>query len=111
MASSQAFVDFVLEQLSGAGVLRARKMFGEYQIYVDEKPLFLVCDNRVLCKTLPCVSEALKDAPLELPYEGGKPCYLLNVDDREALLSVAELLKPNVPVHTPRRKAKAAEHG
>jgi DNA transformation protein len=37
MASQQSCVDFILEQIAEAGVVSAKKMFGEYGIYCDEK--------------------------------------------------------------------------
>ncbi|HHS82096.1 MAG TPA: competence protein TfoX, partial [Devosia sp.] len=43
MASSQEFVDFVVEQMGGAGTISARKMFGEYGVYCDGKLIGLVC--------------------------------------------------------------------
>lgn len=109
MASSPEFVSFVVDQLEGAGTPRAKQMFGDYMIYVDERPLFLVCDNTLLCKQLPCLQEALKDVPAAPPYEGAKPHYVLDADDREGLCRIAALMKPNVPVRVP--KAKAIRHG
>lgn len=35
MASHQDFVDYVAEQLRAAGMIRSRKMFGEYGLYCD----------------------------------------------------------------------------
>lgn len=35
MASNQEFVDFVTDQIRGAGEIVAKKMFGEYGIYSD----------------------------------------------------------------------------
>ena len=46
MATSQEYVVFVLEQLRGAGFLRYRKMFGEYMVYVNEKPLIWCATTR-----------------------------------------------------------------
>jgi DNA transformation protein and related proteins len=37
MASSQATVDYILEQADSAGVMRARKMFGDYALYCNNK--------------------------------------------------------------------------
>ena len=34
MASHQGFVDYVAEQLREAGIIRSRKMFGEYGLYL-----------------------------------------------------------------------------
>ena len=35
MASHKAFVDYITEQLGGAGEIRAKPMFGEYGLYCD----------------------------------------------------------------------------
>ena len=46
MASSEARVNFILSQISGAGDVRTRKMFGEYCIYCNDK----VVDHGSPCK-------------------------------------------------------------
>jgi DNA transformation protein and related proteins len=50
MASDAQFVNYVLEQMQGAGSLDSRKMFGEYAIYCDQKVVALVCDNQLFVK-------------------------------------------------------------
>ena len=45
MASNIDFLEFVCSQLEGIGTIRHRKMFGEYMIYINEKPIVLLCDN------------------------------------------------------------------
>jgi len=50
MASDQNYVDFVLEQVKNAGKITAKKMFGEYGIYSDEKIFGLICDNKLFIK-------------------------------------------------------------
>lgn len=50
MATSDDYLTFVLEQLPPLGVVRSRKMFGEYMVYFNEKPVLLVCDNTVFVK-------------------------------------------------------------
>ena len=37
MATDQSIVDYILEQISGAGRVHAKKMFGEYGVYCDDK--------------------------------------------------------------------------
>ena len=44
MATRQETINFLLDQIEGAA--RARKMFGEYAFYLDEKVVALVCDDR-----------------------------------------------------------------
>ena len=53
MATSADYLAFVLEQLPPLWDVRSRKMFGEYMVYLNEKPVLLVCDNTVFVKKLP----------------------------------------------------------
>ena len=50
MATDQSTVDYILEQLASVGSARARKMFGEYALYVNEKVVGLICDNQLFIK-------------------------------------------------------------
>ena len=38
MATSEDFINYICEQISGVGEIRYKKMFGEYLVYVNEKP-------------------------------------------------------------------------
>lgn len=51
MATTSDYVEFVYGQIVGAGAVRYKKMFGEYMVYVDDKPILLVCDNTVCAIT------------------------------------------------------------
>jgi TfoX/Sxy family transcriptional regulator of competence genes len=53
MASNQKFVDFITDQIRGAGDIVAKKMFGEYGIYSDGKIFGLICDNKLFIKPTP----------------------------------------------------------
>lgn len=53
MATSQEYIEFVCEQLVGVENVRYKKMFGEYMVYVNDKPVLLVCDNTVYVKSSP----------------------------------------------------------
>ncbi|WP_026886356.1 TfoX/Sxy family protein [Clostridium beijerinckii] len=46
MASNIEFVEYVCEQISGAGSITYRKMFGDYGIYCNKKIIGLICDNQ-----------------------------------------------------------------
>ncbi|NLF52771.1 MAG: competence protein TfoX, partial [Leptolinea sp.] len=50
MGTRKETVDYLLEQMSGAGMLTARKMFGEYAIYCEGKIVALVCDDQLFIK-------------------------------------------------------------
>ena len=47
MSTSEEYIRFVLEQLDGVEEVTCRKMFGEYLVYVNERPVLTLCDNRV----------------------------------------------------------------
>ena len=51
MASQQAFVEFVVDQLQEAGRIASRKMFGEYGLYCDGKFFGMICDSQLFVKS------------------------------------------------------------
>ena len=53
MATRQSTIDFLLDQLADLPGVRARKMFGEYALYLDEKVVALVCDDQLFLKPTP----------------------------------------------------------
>ena len=71
MASSLSFVEFVEEQMSGAGTITHRRMFGEYGLYCDGKYFGVVCGGRALVKITPAGEALLPNCPRGIPYEGG----------------------------------------
>ena len=93
MASAQRNVDFVLEQLSGAGDVSARKMFGEYGVYCRGKLVALFCDDQLFMKPTAAGRAFLgkvKEAP---PYPGAKPYFLITGDRCEDGEWLSELLR------------------
>jgi len=104
MATSEDYIEFVCEQLAGAGAVHSRKMFGEYMVYVNGKPLLLVCDNIVFVKILPELAEVLSGAQTALPYEGGKLHYILDMDNRELVQTVVGILEPITPLPKPKKR-------
>ena len=89
MASRLEYVQYVAEQLSGAGEITWKKMFGEYGLYCDGKLFANVSDDQLFIK----ITEAgrslfpgLREAP---PYPGAKEYFLIeNVDDRDFLTAL-----------------------
>lgn len=58
-------------------------MFGEYMVYLNDKPVIIVCDNNVFVKKLDCIKDIMKDAQTGYPYDGAKEHYILDIDDSE----------------------------
>ena len=50
MASTAEFVQYTADQLSEAGKITYRKMFGEYGLYCDGVFFAVVCDNQFFLK-------------------------------------------------------------
>lgn len=72
MATSEEFLTFVCEQIARFGAVRYRKMFGDATVYLDDKPILLVCDNTVFVKCLPETAALLPDAGTGTPYDGAQ---------------------------------------
>ena len=50
--SNADLVQYIIEQASQAGEVRARKMFGDYCLYCNDKPVGLICDDYLYLKPL-----------------------------------------------------------
>jgi|GEM_PF-1465290 hypothetical protein len=92
MASSIEFVDFVCRQISPAGDVSWRKMFGDYVVYLDGKPVFTVCDDTCYAKDLPAVARLLPDAERGCPYDGAREHIIVDVGHGELAVRVARAL-------------------
>ena len=107
MATTQDYIEFVCEQVKNTGGgwgLRCKKMFGEYMVYVNDKPVLLVCDNTVFVKQLDCIAPLMADADRGRPYEGAKEHYILDVEDTGLAKRVITELERVTPVPKPRKK-------
>lgn len=111
MATTVDFIEYVYDQIQVTGQVRYRKMFGEYMVYVNEKPLLLVCDNTVYIKQVPCVQGLLESAEKGFPYRGAKEHYILDIEDAELAAKVVEVLERHTSVPVKRKKrSTTSEH-
>ena len=83
MASSKEFLDFVLKQCKD---LSSRPMMGEYILYINDKVIGGIYDNRLLVKPTPSAISLMPNASYELPYEGAKAMLLVEDIDDKAFL-------------------------
>lgn len=109
MATSQDYLDFVLEQLPPLWSIRSRKMFGEYMVYLNDKPILMLCDNTVFVKKLPVLDEIMANSPCGCPYEGAKESYLLDIEDRDLTERVLTLAEAATSVPKPRKKGRGVK--
>lgn len=104
MATSAEMIDYVCEQVAPYGDVRSKKMFGEYLVYLNDRPILTVCDNLVYVKQLPQLDALMQDAPRGFPYDGAKEHYILDPEDRPLLDRLIPLLAQLIPV--PMKRAK-----
>ena len=106
MATTVDFIEYVCEQINGVGNIRYKKMFGEYMVYVNDKPVLLVCDNTVYVKKLDELKEMLNLADTGNPYDGAKEHYVLDIDNAKLSKGVVLMLEEITPIpnHEKRRQ-------
>lgn len=105
MATRQETVDAVLAAAAtAAGAVTARKMFGEFCVYLDGKPVGLVCDDRLFVKPTAAGREEVPGLGEAPPYPGAKP-HLLVPPDRwggGALARLLDATADHLPAPKPR---------
>ncbi len=102
MATRAETMDAILDALPGT---TARKMFGEYALYLGGKVVALVCDDSLFVKDLPVARALLPDAPLAPPYPGAKLHLVADgwLDDPETLTAAVTALAAALPAPKPKK--------
>lgn len=108
MATDKSFADFIVEQLTGAGNITCRKMFGEYGVYCDGKIVALLCDNRLFVKPTEAGRGFIGEVTLAPPYPGAKDYFLIEeqIDDSDWLCRLVRASADQLPPPAPRKKKK-----
>ena len=103
MACNPDFVQFIIDQCSGAGEIAVKKMMGDYCIYCDGVLFGLICDDKFYLKVTNPGRAILNEVILRPPYDGAKDYFFISdVDDRDYLVA---LIKATLPA-LPRSKSK-----
>lgn len=107
MASAQSTVDYIVDQLGGPEVVTAKKMFGEYGLYFENKMVALVCDGHLYIKPSASGRQFIGTPTEAPPYPGAKPCFLISGerwDDGAWLSQLVRLTAAELPL--PKKKQK-----
>lgn len=105
MASDLSFVEYVLEQASGAGEMTYKKMFGEYGVYCDGKIIGVICDNILYVKKTEAGIAKRPGLEEAAPYAGAKPHFVFDdVDDRDVFASFIKATCDELPAPKPKKK-------
>jgi DNA transformation protein and related proteins len=105
MASDANFVEYVRDQISAAGQVSLRKMFGEYAIYCDGKIVGLVCDNQFFVKPTTAGRAIVAQVVEASPYPGAKPHFLVDkqLDDRDWMTNLIRRTARELPAPKPKK--------
>jgi len=104
-------MEFLAEQMKGAGPLRYRKMFGEYTVYLGDTIVALVADDRLFLKPTEPGRLLLPDAQEASPYPGAKPYLVVpedEWDDAERMQSLVRATAAALRNPTPKPKPRSA---
>ena len=106
MASNADFVQYIVDQCSGAGDIAVKKMMGDYCIYCNGILFGLICDNNLFVKVTEPGRAALREEVLRAPYPGARDYfYISDVDDDDYL---ANLVRVTLPVLADPRAKKSS---
>ena len=103
MATNSDYILFVCGQINKKFEVTDKKMFGEYMVYVNAKPVLLVCDNCVYVKKLTQLENFMANAECGIPYNGAKEHYILDIENTELCDSVIEILEQITPLPKKRK--------
>lgn len=107
MATQESIIEFLFEQVADAGAVRARKMFGEYALYCDDKVVALICDDQFFLKPTEqgrVFLGAVEEAP---PYPGSKPFFWIDEgrwDDRAWMCELVRITAEALPKPKPKKR-------
>ena len=107
MASSKAFLEFVLDQLSELEELSYRSMMGEYILYSQKKVIGGIYDDRLLLKPTKSAQRLMEESgrtlQWELPYPSAKEMLAADVDDRELCCRMIRAMTEELPAPKAKR--------
>lgn len=108
MASTKAYLEFVMGQLSELKDISFRQMMGEYVLYCQGKVIGGIYDNRFLLKPTKTALQILSDADIQpmmdLPYDGAKAMIAADIDDRGLTCRLIDSISSDLP--EPKKRVK-----
>ena len=111
MSTRAATIDHLADALSPLP-LTARRMFGEYALYLDGKTVAFVCDDTLFIKPTPRALALLPDAPRGPAYPGSKD-YIIGaevLDDPALCIRALRAVAEDSPAPKPKTaKPKTAK--
>ena len=108
MATELEFMEFLADQMAGAGEIAYKKMFGEFAVYCGGKVVALVCDNQLFVKPT-AAGRAFIGEPTEAPaYPGAKNSFRIEdaFEDREWISELIRITARELPAPKPKKSKR-----
>ena len=105
MATTLSTAEFLMDQVSDAGAVRIRKMFGEYALYVDDKVVALICDEQLFVKPTEAGRQWIGDIEESPPYPGAKDYFRIDEAHWDDRMWMSDLMRKTADeLSLPKRK-------
>lgn len=114
MSTRAETVEFLTDQLSALPGIRTRKMFGEYCLYFEEKPVAFVCDDELFVKPTDAGRTYIGTPDEAEAYPGSKLYFRISGDrweDREWLAGLIDTTAAALPAPKPKKPKKPRTAG
>ena len=109
MSSTIEFVQYVADQLSLAGDIAYRRLFGEYGLYCDGKFFGTVEDTQFFIKITEPGGALLTEPVIASPHEGSRMDLIENLDDRAFLAQLVQTTCQALPAPKPKKRRPKKE--
>jgi len=110
MASSTDTVAYILEQTARAGAVSARKMFGEYGLFLDGKMIAIIADDQLYLKITDAGRALLSSLVEGAPYPGAKPWFLIGGEEWDDADFMTRLMRATADAMPAPKKAQRANN-
>ncbi len=107
MATDAKTMEVLLESLDGIPTIRTRNMFGEYAVYVEDKVVGFVCDDRLLLKITDASKTLVRTQATSKPYPSARDYYHIDEndwDDREYMTRLITATADSLPAPKPKKR-------
>lgn len=93
MATSSETIDYLMDQIRDLPGTRTRKMFGEYCLYLDDRPIAFVCDDELFVKPTGSGRDFIGEPEQAHAYPGSSLYFRITQDQWENRDWLVEVLR------------------
>lgn len=111
MATRKDFAKFIVDQMSLAGSITSKYMFGEYAIYCNGQIVGLISDNKLFIKPTDAGRAFIGDVVEAPAYPGARPSFYIEskFEDRKWIGTLVRITAEELSASNtnPRKKKKS----